>query len=63
MNLEGYKTVIFFTLALLVAVANLFGFGGFQMTAEQLEITNIVIAVVGLVLRYYTKSEIFKPSK
>lgn len=57
--LKGKKTVIFFGLALLVAVANFFGFGDFQMSEEQLEVFNVVLPLIGLVLRYLTDSAIF----
>ena len=58
--LKGYKTVIFFGLAFVIAVANLLGFGSFQLSKDQLEIINLVVPVIGLVLRYVTTSEIFK---
>lgn len=57
---EGYKTVVFFGLTLLIAVAQLLGFADFQVTEDQHEIILVVVSVVGLVLRYATKSEVFK---
>ena len=60
---EGYKTVTFFGLALLVGVANLLGFGDFAMSAEQSEIFAVVVPLIGLVLRYVTKSQIFGAKK
>ncbi len=57
---EGYKTAIFFVLALLVAVANWFGFGEFQMSADQLQLFNGLLILGGLVLRYFTKTSMFK---
>ena len=59
-NLKGYKTFVFFVLVLIVAVANFFGFGEFQMSKEQQEIFNLAVPVIGLLLRYLTDSEIFK---
>jgi hypothetical protein len=59
-NLKGYKSVIFFGLALVVAVANLLGFAEFQLSAEQAEWFAVVVPLVGLVLRYLTDSPIFK---
>ena len=52
------KTVWFFALYLLVAVASLFGFGGFQPTPEMQEIVAVIVAVVGLVLRFLTKEPV-----
>lgn len=62
-KLKGYKTVTFFVIALAVALANLFGFGDFQMTPEQLRIFEVVVPVAGLILRYFTDSGIFNGSK
>ena len=59
-KLKGYKTVIFFGLALLVAVANLLGFAEFQLSAEQSEWVAVIVSLVGLLLRAYTDSPIFK---
>ena len=59
-TLKGYKTVIFFGLALLVAVANLLGFAEFQLSAEQSEWVAVIVSFVGLLLRAYTDSPIFK---
>lgn len=59
-SLKGYKTVVFFLIVLAVNLANLFGFADFQMSPEQAEIFNLVVPVVGLILRYVTNSEIFK---
>lgn len=59
-TLKGYKTVVFFGLALLVAVANLLGFAEFQLSADQSEVIAVVVPLVGLVLRYLTNSPIFK---
>ena len=59
--MKGYKSIAFFGLALVIAAANLFGFGGFEMSASQQEIFSIVVPLIGLALRYITTSEIFKP--
>jgi len=59
-NLKGYKSVIFFGLALLVAVANLLGFAEFQLSAEQAEWLGVIVPLVGLLLRAFTDSPIFK---
>lgn len=59
-KLKGYKTVVFFGLALLVAVANLLGFADFQLSAEQSEVIAVVVPLVGLILRYLTDSPIFE---
>ena len=59
-QLKGYKSVIFFGLALVVAVANLLGFGEFQLSAEQAEWMAVVVPLIGLVLRALTDSPIFK---
>jgi hypothetical protein len=59
-KMKGYKSVVFFALALLVAVANLLGFGDFELTAEQGEIISVIVPLVGLGLRYLTDSPIFE---
>ena len=59
-NLNGYKTVIFFGISLLIAVANLFGFGEFSLSGEQKDIIFVVVSALGLVLRYYSKGKIFE---
>lgn len=59
-TLKGYKTVIFFVLALGLALANLIGFGDFQMSPEQLKLFDVIVPVIGLVLRYFSTTEIFK---
>jgi hypothetical protein len=59
-KIEGYKTVVFFGLTLLITLANVFGFADFQVSEEQHEIILVVVSIAGLVLRYLTKSEIFQ---
>ena len=61
-KLEGYKTVIFFALALLVGIANLLGFAEFQLSPEQQEWLGVILPLVGLLLRAVTKAPIFKGS-
>ena len=58
--LNGKKTILFFVLALLVAFANMAGFGEFQMTGDQLEVFNWILIGGGIVLRVLTKTPIFK---
>ena len=58
--MEGYKTVLFFALALLVWLANQFGFGDWQMSPELANWFEAAVIVGGLILRYFTKSAIFK---
>lgn len=58
-KLIGYKTVIFFILVFLIEVANLLGFGSFQMSAQQQDILSVIIPVIGLALRMITKTPVF----
>ncbi len=60
--MKGYKSVAFFVLAFVVALANLLGFADFELSAEQGEWIALVVPLVGLVLRYLTNTEIFKKS-
>ena len=59
-NLKGYRTVVFFVIALALALANLVGFGSFQMTPEQLKLFEVIVPIAGLLLRYFTTSPVFK---
>jgi len=52
------KTFWFFLLYLVVSVAGVFGFAGFQPTADQQEILGIIVAIVGIVLRFLTKEPV-----
>lgn len=61
-NLKGYKSVIFFVLALLVVVADMFGFAGFEMSADQAELFGVIVPVIGLLLRYVSNTAIFQKS-
>jgi len=61
-TLKGYKSVIFFGLALVVAVAQMFGFGEFEMSAEQLEWFGVIVPLIGLILRGVTNSPMFRKS-
>ena len=58
--LKGYKSVVFFGLMLVIAVANLLGFGDFSLSPEQSEWFAVVVPLIGLVLRAMTNSPIFK---
>ncbi len=58
--MKGYKSVVFFGLILIVAVANFFGFADFQLSADQQELFNVLVPLIGLVLRYITTSPVFK---
>lgn len=57
---KGYKSIVFFLLVLAVAIANLFGFGDFQLSKDQLELLNVIVPLVGLILRYVTTSPVFQ---
>lgn len=59
-NFEGYKTVAFFVLVLLVQVANLLGFADFRLSDEQQNVISVVVPLIGLILRYVTKTAVFK---
>jgi len=52
------KTLYFFALTLVVAVAGAFGFAGYQPDAQQQEIISIVVSVVGIILRMITSKAI-----
>jgi len=59
-QLKGYKTIAFFVLVLVIAVANLIGFADFKLSAEQQELFNVLVPLIGLGLRYITTSPVFK---
>lgn len=59
-QIKGYKTIAFFVLVLVIAVANLLGFADFKMSAEQQELFNVLVPLIGLGLRYVTDSPVFK---
>lgn len=48
------RTIIFFVLTLIVAIAGVFGFADFTPSGQEAEIVAIVISIVGLVLRMFT---------
>lgn len=52
------KTIIFFILSLLVAIAGLFGFAEFQPTAEMAQIITIVVSIAGIILRAITEKKV-----
>ena len=58
-KLEGWKTFIFFGVTLIVALANLLGFVDYRPTADEYEVIAVLVSVAGLVLRYFTTTEIF----
>ena len=57
--LEGYKTVIFFGLTLVVSVAGLFGFADWLPTNQQSDIILAVVSLVGLMLRIISSGPVF----
>lgn len=59
-KIKGYKSVFFFTLVLVVEIANLLGFADFRLTADQQEFIALIVPLLGLALRYFTDSPIFK---
>lgn len=59
-QIKGWKTVTFFALALVLALANLFGFADFKMSPEQVKWFEVLVPFAGLFLRAVTDSGIFK---
>jgi len=59
--MTGYRTMIFFGLALVVAVAGLFGFAGYEgLPAEWQNWYNVLLPLFAMIFRYVTKTPIFK---
>jgi len=56
---DGWKTVTFFVLTALVAIAGMFGFYEWQPSGDQAELLAVILSVVGLVLRFVTKTKVF----
>lgn len=54
--LQGKKTYLFFALALLVWLANQFGFGDFKLDSEWQQYFDLAVIVGGFVLRKITKT-------
>ncbi len=52
------KTLFFNFLALLVLVANAFGFAGFQMSEDAKQIGEFLIVVINLILRFQTNQRV-----
>jgi len=52
------KTVWFFLLYAAVNVAGIFGFADFTPSGDQSEIVGLLVAAVGLVLRFLTRQPI-----
>ena len=59
-KLKGYKTVIFFSLAFLVLVAQQFGFGDFVLSPEQNMVFEAAIILGGVFFRLISDSAAFK---
>lgn len=58
------KTFWFNVLALIVMVANAFGFADFQADPEVSQMAFVIVTVVNLVLRFVTKEPVYlKPPK
>ena len=56
------KEFWFFVVVLLQAVVSLFGYGDFTPTEDQTEIVQIVISMVGLILRlFFTEKRLVIP--
>ena len=58
--LKGKKTVIFFVLTLLVAIASMFGYVDYQPSGEEAEVIAVVLSLVGLGLRLITNTAPFQ---
>lgn len=58
--MKGKKTVVFFVLILVIGVADLFGFGGFELPPELDQWVSPVLALAALILRNFTTTPIFK---
>lgn len=58
-KLNGYKTVIVFGLVLLNGIARQLGWG-LELPGEWQEATDILLAAIALVLRFVTKTSVFK---
>ena len=56
--MEGKRTIVFFVLILVIGVANLFGFGSFELPPELGQWVAPVLAIAGLVLRSITKGPV-----
>lgn len=57
---KGYRSVVFFTLALILALANMFGFAEFEFTSEQAEWFAVIVPLAGVLLRYISNTPIFQ---
>jgi len=60
--LEGKKTVIFFVLTLVIALAQIFGFADYQPTGDEAALIGVFVSIAGIALRKFTKTPIFKKS-
>ena len=52
------RTLWFFILTLLVSVAGLFGFAEFELDPGQAELIGVIVSVIGVILRAFTKQGI-----
>lgn len=52
-QIKKYSPQTFFVLTLLVALASLFGFADYQLSANQNEIILVVVSVVGLLVKQF----------
>ena len=57
---KGKKTVIFFSISLLVAVASMFGYVEYEPSGQEAEVIAFVLSLVGLVLRLVTNTAPFE---
>ena len=65
-KLNGYKTLIFFGVALLVKLAGLIGFGDYQASGSEKDVLDFITAnqawiliVGGIAFRFLTTSPVF----
>ena len=61
-KLEGYKTIAFVVITFLLGIANLFGFGEWEMPAQFAQYSDVffslVVPAIFGILRLVTKSEV-----
>ena len=58
-KIKGYKTAGFFCLSLVVSLAGLAGFAGWEPTVEQLTAISSITSLVGIILRSVTTTPVF----
>ena len=59
-KIKGYKSVGFFSLSLIISLAGLVGFAGWELTLEQVTAINSITSLVGIILRGVTTTPIFE---